>query len=151
MDFSNLICSGTNMKSKNSGLSRWVISNLLALVNFGIVVNLQVFASESTVSGTWWGTIKCHGQSKIERRTPTLRVDGDDAFLTNYGKYGETYESKLKKGKAKFKGRYEGFHNGEPFNKLVKAKVKILKNGDVKISGMRGRHSRCSGVLKKAN
>jgi hypothetical protein len=146
---SNFTDVGANMKSRSNLVTQQVLTSVLAIALFGLSVDQKVLASESTDYGTWFGPIKCHGLSKIKRRTPTFRIDGDQAFLTNYGKSGETYESKIKNGKAKFKGSYSGIANGQSFNKLVKATVKILKNGDVKISGMRGRHSRCSGILKK--
>ncbi len=78
-------------------------------------------------------------------------IDGDKASLSHFGRTGDTYESTLKKGKAKFKGSYNGVHNGQPFYKYIKVTVKILDSGDVKVSGSRGRYSHCSGILYKMN
>ena len=112
-------------------------------------MNPNVSASESTVSGTWAGRITCSGDSETKSRSPVFKTDGGKAWLTSYGKTGETYESKLKKGRAKFEGVYKGIYRGEPFRKYIRATVRILANGDVKVSGSRGSRNTCYGILKK--
>ena len=117
---------------------------LVLMMNF-----LAVQAEAIITEGSWAGRVKCKGASKIKNRGLVFRIDGDKAWLTNFGESGITYESVIRNEVVKFKGVYKGVLDGEAFRKDIRVKAKLIKNGDVKITGIRGAHSSCKGILKR--
>lgn len=123
-----------------------------ATVYFGLMLLMVISTSQNVTASedlsVWTGGIKCVGPNP-KSRSVEFTTDGKKAWLRGFTNYNESYESKLKKNKAKFSGVYKGFYKGGTFRKHFAVKVKILKNGDVKVSGLRARET-CSGVLKAA-
>ena len=131
-------------------LKKSVIHYMKLTLVLVLTTNISVVQAEAIITeGSWAGRVKCQGTSKIKNRGLVFRIDGDKAWLTNFGESGITYESVIKNKVVKFNGVYKGVFNGEAFRKNIRAKAKLLENGDVKITGIRGVKSACKGILKR--
>lgn len=92
--------------------------------------------------GTWQGLIPCNPSNDLPTRFPKVKVVGEQATLTNFGTYGETYTARITNGTASFSGSYQkrkGTGN-------VRATVQLLTSGDAYVGGLRGGQT-CHGVI----
>jgi len=92
--------------------------------------------------GTWQSVIPCEPGLGISTRFPKLIVEGNTAYLTNFGTYAETHKSVINNGSAEFSGTYDRENGSGSFS----ARVKLLDNGEAYISGKRGPNF-CKGTL----
>jgi len=98
----------------------------------------------SNTDGIWSGTIPCKPGIGIDERYPKLKIDGDTAWLSNFGNHGDTVIGKVENGHVSYGANY---YNGEEI-KRIHFSVNLLSNGEAYISGRRGPNY-CEGAIPK--
>lgn len=94
----------------------------------------------TNADGVWQGVIPCYPGRSIDKRSPKLKIEGNTAWLTNYGEHGVTYEETIENGVVSYKNTYP---HGD-----VRVSATLLTNGDAYISGKRGPNT-CYGVISR--